>query len=248
MQLQDLVRSIGDFQDWIHADKIRLFAWYVQVVLGRDVYSSSDVAKCYDELSLAPPSAIAPFLNEMERRKEALRQGTGRYKLERTLREKFDQTYGQRSATVLVQKLLADLPTRIPNLAERAYLEEAVICFRHGAFRGAIIMAWNLAYDHLCQIVLSKHLNAFNTQLAQTFTKQKPSLVAKREDFSDWKESQVVHICYAGGVITKPMYKILNEKLDRRNMFAHPSGVVLHPNTAEEFIIDLIENVVLKLQ
>jgi len=44
------------------------------------------------------------------------------------------------------------------------------------------------------------------------------------------------------------MWQILSEKLTRRNMYAHPSGVTAPQTYAEGFIIDLVENVVLQLK
>jgi hypothetical protein len=80
--------------------------------------------------------------------KEVLRDPRG-YLLETRIREPLEARFGQRAATTQVDKLLAELPTRIPNLVERDFLKEALICFRHKAFRAAIVMTWNLAYDHL---------------------------------------------------------------------------------------------------
>jgi len=48
------------------------------------------------------------------------------------------------------------LPTKIQTTAERGYLEEALICFRNKAFRAAVVMCWNLAFDHLCEFVLKE--------------------------------------------------------------------------------------------
>lgn len=39
----------------------------------------------------------------------------------------------------------------------------------------------------------------------------------------------------------------MSAKLDRRNTAAHPSDVVITALTAEEYISDLVNNVVLKL-
>lgn len=61
------------------------------------------------------------------------------------------------------------------------------------------------------------------------------------------KESQVIEICHSANVITANIYKILKEKLDRRNIAAHPNDIVFTPLQAEEFISDLVNNAVLKL-
>ena len=184
----------------------------------------------------------------MERRrpKEALRDGAG-YRLETRIRERFDTCYGQRTATVDIQNLLSDLPTKVSTLAEKTYLEEALICLRHKAFRAAIVMCWNLAYDHLRTFVLAGHAAAFNVQLPKSFPKDRFPPIVSRDDFENLKESQTLLVCKSAGIISGSVYKVMKEKLDRRNVAAHPSGVTVSQLTAEEFIKDLTENVVLKL-
>ena len=108
-------------------------------------------------------------------------------------------------------------------------------------------MAWNLTYDHLCEFVLRTDLLRFNTQLPKTYPKADIISVAKRDDFSVLKESQVLQVCASSGIISGSLHKILKEKLDRRNVAAHPSGVTILEPTAEEIIRDLIENIVLRL-
>jgi len=114
-------------------------------------------------MSLAPPSSISPFFTAMENRKppEVVKIDSG-YELEHRIRQKLTDQYGQRAATVHVHKLLLGLPAKIPDLNEKSYLEEALICFRNKAFRASVVMCWNVAFDHLCHFVLTKHLGAFN--------------------------------------------------------------------------------------
>jgi hypothetical protein len=248
VDLQELVSQIDSFLTWSHADKIRFFAWYLHYHRGLDVFAPVDLTKCFRDLHLQAPSSVHPFLASMERRKpKEILKRRGGYCLERSIREGLTQKYGKRAATVAVEKLLTDLPQLIPNLAERAYLDEAIICVRYGAFRAAIVMAWNLAYDHLCEFVLAKHLTAFNTQLPKSFPKADISVISKRDDFSELKESQVLQVCRSANIISGSLHKILKEKLDRRNVAAHPSGVTISQLTAEEYTKDLIDNVVLKL-
>jgi hypothetical protein len=56
-----------------------------------------------------------------------------------------------------------------------------------------------------------------------------------------------LQVCRSANIITNDLLKILREKLDKRNTAAHPSTVEIAPHTAEEYIIDLITNAVLKL-
>jgi hypothetical protein len=48
---------------------------------------------------------------------------------------------------------LLELPAKIPDLAERSFLDEGLRCLRCKAFRASIVMTWNLAYDHLCRYI-----------------------------------------------------------------------------------------------
>lgn len=249
MELEDIVKGITGFSTWKHADKIKFFAWFLHSQRGRDRFTPSDIRACYDGLSLERPSDVNPFLTAMLNRKpkEVLKDGRG-YALETRIREPFETRYGQRAATIQVDRLLSELATKIPNLAERDFLKEALICFRHKALRAAIVMTWNLAYDHLCEYVLTKKLAEFNIQLPKTFSKADISVITDKEDFSELKESQVMQVCRSANITSKDVHKVLKEKLDRRNTYAHPSTLTLAPQTAEEYIIDLVNNVVLMLK
>jgi hypothetical protein len=201
---------------------------------------------------MEPPSAISPFLTQMGKKKpkEVLKNSQG-YALESKIRSTYEDKYGQRVATVVVDKLLAELPNQVPDLAERTFLDETIRCFRAGAFRATIVMVWNLAYHHLCDWILRNHLTAFNAQwpitLAGHHKDSKVKAIVNHDDFAVLKESQVIQICRSANIISNDLRKVLDEKLGRRNSAAHPSSIVFAPHTAEECIIDLITNVVLKL-
>lgn len=252
MQLEELVNGISGFSGWKDADKIRFFAWFLHSKKNRERFSSKDIKDCYVEIGLNEPSSITPFLNAMEKRKpkEVLRNSQG-YLLEKRVKDDLEKRYGQRPASIQVDALLAELPSKVPNLAERTFLDETIICYKSKAFRAAIVMAWNLAYDHLCHYVLNKHIAKFNAQYPIRFPKQhaksRVKTITNRDDFSELTESDVVDICRSASIISGSLHKILKEKLDKRNIYAHPSGVVVSPQTAEEVIIDLVSNVVLKL-
>ncbi len=110
-------------------------------------------------------------------------------------------------------------------------------------------MCWNLAFDHLCHYVLKHELTNFNTAWPKRFPKKhadaRISAVAKREDFSELQESDVIDICRSGNIITADVFKILSTKLGTRNSAAHPSNVTFDQVQVEAFILDLVNNVVL---
>jgi hypothetical protein len=252
-ELRTLVQRINGFSNWNHADKIRFFAWFLHAQ-GQQRIAPSDIGKCYESLHAEPPSNISPFLTSMEKRspKEVLRDSRGYY-LEQRVREDYDQRYGQREITVQVTKLLADLPEKVPDLAEKDFLKESIICYRNGAFRAAIVMCWSLTFFHLCQFVLKRHLHSFNTTYPTRYPdkhkKAKVPIIGRYEDFAvDLKESEVLEICKSASMISNDIFKILDDKLGRRNSAAHPSSVHFGQLQAEEFIHDLVTNVVLALK
>jgi hypothetical protein len=77
------------------------------------------------------------------------------YRLEHATRLKLDAKYGRHETTIAVSNLLKELPGKISGQAEKLFLSEAITCYHHRAFRAAIVMAWNLAYDHLLNPAVS---------------------------------------------------------------------------------------------
>ena len=70
--------------------------------------------------------------------------------------------------------------------------------------------------------------------------------IVSYDDFSDLKENRFIELLRGSGIISNDVRKILDEKLGVRNSAGHPSGVKISGHKATEFMIDLIENVLLK--
>jgi hypothetical protein len=248
VELDDLVNGISAFNEWPHVAKIRLFGWFLHTQRSQERFGASEMRSCYDSLHLDRPANMSQTLIDMTQKatRELLRDGKGFY-LERTVREDFDKKYGERLTTIEVHKLLRELPGKLADNAERAYLDESLVCFKSRAYRAAIVMCWNLAYDHLCEYILRRKLVEFNTTLPVRFAKADITKVSTRDDFTQLKEWQVLEVCRTADIIPPNVYKIMKEKLDKRNLAAHPSGIVFNQLQAEEYISDLIQNAVLKI-
>jgi hypothetical protein len=248
VDLNEFIRQIDGFGSWQFVDKIKLFTWFLHTHRQQSRFSGTDIRDCFIETGIAPPTSISPFLNDQVKKKppQMLRDGGGFF-LERSVREEFDRRYGQRAITVQVHATLRDLPSKLPDLEEREYLEEALRCFKAEAYRAAIVMCWNVAYDHLCDQIVKKHLSAFNAQMSIQFTKQKPPPVGTRDDFHEFNERRVLEVCRAAGILDKNVYAILDTSLDTRNRAAHASGSTFKQPQAENYILELINNAILKL-
>jgi hypothetical protein len=213
-------------------------------------FQPADVGRCYAALHMAPPSSFGGYFANLVTRRHLLKSNSG-YRLENRIRESLNQRYGGTDAAVKLTKLLLSLPDKVSDLSERTYLDEALICYKHHAFRAAIVMTWNLAYYHLCRHVIMHRLADFNKQwplVYQGHHKKRIKSIATIDDFAqELKESEVIEICNSAGILTKDVHRILVEKLGKRNSAAHPSSVKIGQLQVDEFIDDLVNNVVLKL-
>lgn len=165
--------------------------------------------------------------------------------LEESTEDRFigrDQSLGH-NPLAAVHSLLTGLLPSITNQAQKVFLNETIACCTGRAYRAAIVMGWNLAYSHLCDRIFTSYLTAFNANRFKISSKLTD--VAKRTDFQEYGERQVIDICKAAGIVDKSIYKILQERLDRRNMAAHPSSVIFTSSQAEDLITDLVYNVLL---
>lgn len=249
MTLEEFGRIVPGLSVMSHVEKIIHLAWFVLTQNNQDRFSPSDIRTCYEQLHFSPPANIGSQLRQMAEKKppQLLKDARG-YRLEVRTKEQLDGKYSARTATVAVDAMLQSLPGKVSDEAARLFLSEALICFRNKAFRASIVMTWNLAYDHLLNWIVSNHLPAFNAAIGRRFPKRTSVNVSKKDDFGEeFKESEVIEICGTAGIVLDNIKKILNDKLTRRNMAAHPSLIMIGQSQAEDTITDLVSNVILKL-
>jgi hypothetical protein len=250
MQLLELLHAEPNFNTLTPREKICLFSWYLHRYAGIEVLTTGKVRDCFTQLSLAPPN-VATYLERMATMAPIqLLTVRGGYKLEGNLARQMDVKYGQHPSVIMVQKLLADLPAKIPNINERVFLEETLNCYKVKAFRAAIVMAWNLAFDHLLRWIIADagRLAAFNASIPKRYPKRTSTIITNLEDFSEeFKESELLEVCRNANLITKNQKEMLDEKLKRRNACAHPSSLIVKQPQADDVISDLVNNVVLQL-
>jgi hypothetical protein len=250
MRLSDLISQIAGFNSLKPRDKIRLFAWFLHRYRNIGVFDNASIRECFREIDEVPVD-VSVYMPRMASKKPPdLIRVRGGYKLEGKVRRLFDQRYGEHQSVVAVKKLLADLPSKIPNLDKRAFLSEAIDCYRVKAYRAAIVMAWNLAFDHLVEWIVSDshRIAQFNSAIPRRFPKMTSICVSTRADFEEIKESEVIEICNTAKLVSRNVIAILKEKLGRRNRAAHPSGEAITQAQADDVITDLVNNVVLNLK
>ena len=247
------MRLASGFDAMQHIDRTKLFAWYLHTQQGMEHFMPADISRCYEAAHLSGPKNVPQQLAQLIAKKppEMLKKNKSGYRLEKRVRDDLDRKYAQRPITVEVANLLRALPSQLPDMSERTYLDEALKCFSIGAFRAAIVMTWNLAYYHLLDFILKNRLADFNTRWPVVFQghhSKGAKAIARMDDFGDMlKESEVIKVARSASIVSHDVAKILEDKLGRRNSAAHPSGVKIEQLQAEEFIDDLVKNVVIKI-
>ena len=148
----------------------------------------------------------------------------------------------QRSVSERLRGLLDKLTD--PN--QRIFLEETLKCLAADANRAAIVMGWNLAFDHIRRWIFRRQLTAFNSKLTARLEK-KSKFFDPVVDYQDFPNSEwiVLDICEKAGIIGGHERDVLQEGLKKRNRYAHPSPAVATPAIAAGHIEDLLEHVVL---
>jgi hypothetical protein len=250
MELSDLANQVSGFDGAAPGEKIRLFAWFLHTHRDMATFKTTDIRACYEKLHLPVPN-IAMYLIRMAEASpaKALRKGDD-YNLTRAARTDLDAKYGIHQSIIQVSKILSDLPVKIPNVDQRTFLTEALKCYKVEAYRACVIMTWNLAYAHLLDWILSDQtrLDRFNAAISKRYQKMTALKISTYDEFLDeLKESQVIEICNSASLFNSNIFKILKDKLDRRNIAAHPSSVVVVQSQADDVVTDLVNNVVLAL-
>jgi hypothetical protein len=249
MQLNELIEQVTGFDASPPREKIRLLAWWLHTHDGKELFGPTNIRECFSKIHIDEPPALTTYLARMAATGDLLLE-KGKYKLARTVRTDLDKKYGAHHSVVAVSKILTELPDKVPNIAERAFLNEALKCYRIEAYRSCIVMTWNLTYAHLLDWILTEppRLAAFNNAIPKKYQKKTSLHVAKYDDFTDeLKEREVIEIANVASLFNSNIFRILKEKLDRRNIVAHPSTVVVVQSQADDVVTDLINNVVLEL-
>lgn len=253
MTVKEFVAAVPNFAKLPHPEKILHFGWFLHTHGGKERFDQAAVRACYQDQHLPEPNYSEQFKRLLERRPKVLLQDSGGYRLEHSVRSKLDEKYGQHETTIALSKMLKELPGKISDQAEKLFLSEAITCYHSRAFRAAIVMTWNLTYDHLLHWILGDagRLAAFVAHVAGRVGQKKAAAmnIIKREDFEDLKESETLDICGSANLFTSDnTKKILEIQLTKRNMAAHPSLVAIGAPEAEDTISSLINNVVLVLK
>lgn len=249
MLVADFASHTRGFYNKSAVDQILLLVWFAEVEQQKSGVDGSYLRQSFRAVGIDPPDTSVYLPRLASKKPPQLVREKGLYRLAGNLRRELDRQLRGDSVEVAVTKSLSDLPLRVPDLAERAFLSETLACYKAGAFRATTVMAWNLAYDHLTRWVTSTddRLAILNDGVRRKL-QGKAIAVTSQKDLTSLTERVVVECCQTAGLIEKNQAEILFEKLKRRNAAAHPSSVVIGQHQANDTISDLVDNVILALK
>lgn len=249
-RLESFVSQFQDFETWPGRQRADYFAFFLLAVEKQTSVTASEINQCFIDLSLHPYKRLTTYLSDESGEKGGRyikNKGKG-YILERSVLQHIGNTIKGGPQKKSTSRELAELANQITEPSELAFLDEALNCYQIEANRAAVILVWILAIDHLQRYVFNdkKRLTAFNVALSKNPPSKKISLVKNYDDFSDIREGKIIELLRSSRIISNDVKKILDAKLGTRNTAAHPSTIKFSAPKANEFITDLIQNVILK--
>lgn len=140
-----------------------------------------------------------------------------------------------------VSKQLLALPKqRVLTDTQNRLLEETVRCLEVHAYRSAIVMGWNLAYDIIRQWIFVTHREDFNKRLATCYPKMSVTI----NEYEDWfqgapSEFQVLEVCKEN-IITGRVNDRLVHYLRERNDCGHANFTDPTMERANAYIQNLL--------
>jgi hypothetical protein len=249
MTLVDFVSQVRGFYKKSAVDQLLIISWFAEAKEQRVGVDGAYLRQSFRAVGVEPPDMSIYLPRLAGKKPPQIVREKSQFRLAGSVRRELDRQFEGDAIEVAVTKSLKDLPSKIPDLAERAFLSETLACYKAGAFRATTVMAWNLAYDHLTRwaTTTDERLAALNDGIRRRL-QGRAIVVASHKDLSELTERVVVECCQTGGLIDKNQAEILLEKLKRRNAAAHPSSIVIGQHQANDTISDLVDNVVLSLQ
>ncbi|MCA3573688.1 MAG: hypothetical protein IOC86_07185 [Aestuariivirga sp.] len=226
-------------------DLVAHFVYYLTVEQGEAFATAGRLTQCFEECDLSIPNRMPNLLSEGVRSKpQRYVKATTGYRLHRSYSDQISNSLGANRVVIQTSAELRKLETQLPDGPTKTFLVETIDCFEAGANRAAIVMAWILAMNVLNNYVINNKLLEFNAALAKAPAGKVTSVATYDDLTTELKESKVIEIAKSAGIITKDVWKVMDQALGTRNSCGHPATVIVKRSKAVSVIEDLFENVI----
>lgn len=252
-KLEAFLLQIPEYQELASSELIDYFTYFLTVIDDNSTVQPSDIDACFSLTRLDKYSNISAYLSRHSKKARGkkpkyikVKEG---YQLERNRQLEIQKGLHDGPAKLETSHLLRSLLSKLTDKKEQLFLQEAIECYEIGAKRASIVLVWILSIHHMYNYIFKNELSAFNAVLAKNTDKRiKITAIAKIDDFSEIPEGKFLEFMKSAKIISNDVRKILETKLGIRNSSAHPSGVTISEVKTNDFIIDLIDNVVTKYE
>ena len=130
---------------------------------------------------------------------------------------------------------------KLKNEDARAFLTEAIVCAEQSLFRAAVVLSWVGAVALLHEEIARTRLVDFNGEASKRDNKWKPAKTT--DDLGRIKESALLDILQALGVVGANVKQELEACLRLRNGCGHPNSLKVGPNKVAAHLETLALNV-----
>ena len=245
----NFIDKVEHFEDLSQIEQVKFISYFYVIINEVEEFSSTAIGNTFSNEDLVKPANVTDCLNKLVNRKPAILLKKGNlYRFQRTVKKTLDDIYQDKKHVQEISKTLRDLLTKVNSKEQRAFLEEAIVCYEVKTFRAAIIMTWLLTMDIMFEYVMKHKLGDFNIALSKNMGYKGVS-ITKKDDFSGLKsESDFIVFLKSASIITGDQKKILEEKLGTRNTAAHPNAIEIKESKATNVIEDLVLNIISKYQ
>lgn len=256
MTIDLYLRNFGNLKDFSRKSLILLIAYYFRKYEIKYTFEVKEIKQKFNEASIKPPSKLIKLIDELSKGKNSPLFCPTRnvyslstfgisevesYLTSENQSESTIETYLQ-SAIPYLTKIIS----KVKEDNKRKFLSEAIACIEIRAKRATLILTWLATLDHLYDFILKHKLDDFNIALSKRSDKTNKLSIVTKDDFGDIRENVFIEVCRSSKIINNDVRKILDEKLDIRNTFAHPSDIELHDSKVVNFVEDLVDNVITK--
>ena len=245
-KLESYVETISNFEKLKLETQILVFGYYIQQKEKVPNFEHKMIKQCFELSDFPSPQNIASRLVKLEG-KHWLVKNNGGYRVERTTLKSLETNVLGKPQLKIISSKLEKLP-QLLQTPEKEYVNEILGCLRIEAYHAAIVLMWSISISHLRNFIIDKKTQEFNTVLSNhPKNALKKISISKYDDFENIGDSDFLDILYSLNITSKNQKKLLKEKLDIRNTYAHPNTMTLTVNKTNSFIEDLVNDVIIKI-
>lgn len=246
-KLESYTETISNFEKLKLEVQIIVFGYYLQQKEKLSNFEHKLIQKCFELSDFTTPTNIASRLQKLEV-KHWLVKNNGGYRVERTTLKTFEANILGKPQLKIISSKLESLPNLLKT-PEKEYVDEVLGCLSIDAYHAAIVLMWSITISHLRNFIIDYKIPEFNNALSNHTKNSLRNLsISKYDDFENIGDHDFLEIIKSLNLTSKNQHKLLKEKLDIRNTYAHPNTLTLTDNKTNSFIEDLINDIISKIQ